>query len=227
MTLAAAHEIAPGGRQSNGETSNRAIEQSSKGGLAKHVLDCVNGSRFVHKHLDQLGHNLELLLVRAGENDCLEVGVDGLQRDLRMEPGVALLCFFALVALDGEALAGLRIGGVAEPDENGLALPRPFNRRAEKAVGAVGDRMANSAASTWCGLRSTRDPAMDRESASMLPVAPRSMRAWAQYLVWKEVITSFCSEQPASLAQARCRADVNSLRQRKSGSSRERGLWQR
>jgi hypothetical protein len=45
---------------------------------------CVSlalASRLVRQHLDDLGHDLELLLVRAGQDDRLEVRVDRLEAD--------------------------------------------------------------------------------------------------------------------------------------------------
>ena len=68
-----------------------------------------------------------------------KVRVDGLEGDLLVEPGVAALRLFALVALNCEALTSLGIGGAAELDEDGLALARALDRSAEEAPGTVGD----------------------------------------------------------------------------------------
>src|SRR3990170_7843509 len=56
-----------------------------------------------------------------------------------MAPGVAALRFLALVALDGVALAGVGVSGVAKLDEDGLALARARDWRGEEAVRAVGN----------------------------------------------------------------------------------------
>ena len=92
------------------------------------------------QNLDQLCDYLELSFVRAGEHDRLEVRVDGLEGDLLVAPSVAFLRLFALVTLDRVALTGLGIGGVAELDEDGLALTRALDRSAEEAPGTVGNR---------------------------------------------------------------------------------------
>ena len=91
------------------------------------------------QHLDQFRDHLQLVFVRAGEHDRLEVRVDGLEGDLLVAPGVALYRLLALVALDGVALSGLRVDGVAKLDQDSLALARALDRRAKEAPGAIGN----------------------------------------------------------------------------------------
>ncbi len=58
-----------------------------------------------------------------------------------MLPGVAFGGLFALVPLDGVTLAGLGIGGVAELDEDGLALARALDQHGQRCQ-PIGDLAA-------------------------------------------------------------------------------------
>jgi hypothetical protein len=122
---------------------DRAFRRSFPNCEAVLIDACVSissASRFIGHDFNQLGDDLELLFIRTGEDDRLEVRIDGFQRDVRMAPRIPVLCLLAFVAFDGVALAGFGIGGVPELDENGLALARPLDRRAEEALRAVRDR---------------------------------------------------------------------------------------
>src|SRR5262249_60766146 len=98
-------------------------------------------------HLDELGYDLQLALLRTRELNGLEVRVDRLQGDPSMMPGVAICDLLALVTLDSVALAVVGIDGVAQLHEHDLALPRADDGRPEEAVRAVRDgglhRLAN------------------------------------------------------------------------------------
>src|SRR4030042_707858 len=105
----------------------------------RHLVSLPFSSRFAPQHLDKLSHNLELPLVRAGEDDRLGVGGYRLQDDAGVPPGIALLGLHALVAFDGVALSGLWVGSVTKLDEHGLALACAGDRGCEEAVRAVGN----------------------------------------------------------------------------------------
>lgn len=54
-------------------------------------------------------------------------------------PRIALGDHLAFIALDGVALTGLGVGGIAQLHEHGLALASALDRGAEEAVRAVWD----------------------------------------------------------------------------------------
>ena len=97
-------------------------------------------SRLVRQHLDELSHDLELILVRTQEDNRLKVTVDWLEGDPCVTPRITVLLFLALIPLYGVTLSGLGIRDVAELDEHGLTLPRALDRPSEEAPRAVGDR---------------------------------------------------------------------------------------
>src|SRR3972149_3359984 len=102
------------------------------------MLRIERGSNFVSQHLDQLSYNLRIYALIC-QHDRFEVGIDWFQRDPLMTPGVVMTCLFALVALDGIALTGLRVVRVMELDQDGFPLSRALDRSTEKAVRTVGD----------------------------------------------------------------------------------------
>ena len=63
-----------------------------------------------------------------------------------------------------------------------IVFPRPTSSARITPLES-GDCRANSAASIWCGLRSTAASNSDMESRSM-PLAARRVRSWAKYLAW-------------------------------------------
>ena len=84
---------------------------------------------------DQLRDDLKVAFVVGGEDDGCEVRVDGAE-STGVAPSVIGLCILAGVALDGEALSGFAVDGVAELDQDG-ALARAFDWRSESAPRAV------------------------------------------------------------------------------------------
>jgi len=64
------------------------------------------------QHLCQLGHDLELSFVGAGEHDGLEVGVEGFEGDLNM--GRCFLFRFPLLPGIGPTRARIRFRSVPE-----------------------------------------------------------------------------------------------------------------
>ena len=94
------------------------------------------------QHFQQLGDHMDLPFVLGREHDGPEARVAGLEGDASVAPAavVVLGTLLALVALDGVALAGLRVDIVAKLHEHRLALARAFDRCREEAPCAVGYR---------------------------------------------------------------------------------------
>ena len=96
-------------------------------------------SPLTSEDLNDLGHDLELTFVITCEHDRSKSGIDGLEVDPRVAPGVAVPGLLALVALYGVTLAGLWVGGITELDEDGLALARACDGGGEETIGAIRD----------------------------------------------------------------------------------------
>lgn len=72
-------------------------------------------------------------------------------------------------------------------DDTGLDRLPEADFVGEKHPFVKGELTAKSAASTWCGFRSTRAFASDRERFSTVPGGPCKVSAFAQYAAWKSV----------------------------------------
>jgi len=111
--------------------------------------------------------HLQLSLVRARQDDRLEVRVDGLKGDHCVAPRVALLRPLALVTLT--VYRSLLSGSVASRHlhENRLALPCALDGRREEAVRAVGDHRLH---------RSSDDLRDEHATAEVVPGLDRGPR---------------------------------------------------
>ena len=96
-----------------------------------------SSSRFPAQNFDDLSDNLQLSLVRAGENDWREASVDRFERNFRMVPRVPVARLLALITLNGVTLAAFRVGDVAHLHEHRLPLARALYGRSEEAVRAI------------------------------------------------------------------------------------------
>src|SRR5664280_1098838 len=115
---------------------NLAIADEDK--VLKSVATIVSyWDHFESHNLKELSHDPELVLVRAREDDWLEIGVDGFEEDRGVAPGVTVGGLLALVALDGVALTSFWIGRGAQLDPHHFALPGALNGRDKEAVGAL------------------------------------------------------------------------------------------
>ena len=110
------------------------------------------------EHFQELRNHLKVPFIRTGQGDRLKVRVYGLQSDFRMTPRIPLHRPFTFVTFDGVTLAGLRIDLVSELDEDGLALPAPFNRGAEETPGTVRDRRLHGPADDLGGEHPSSQP---------------------------------------------------------------------